>query len=259
MASLNPKRALGGAVRSTRHRCRGARAIIRRFCLRTAALATALALASPLVMPSDADAASDTEAFVEELNSQILTLIKDTRSSPEERKRRLQHLLEERFDLETMARLALGRYWRMATPAYREEYKALFSRLLLTAYAIRLESVREVIYVDNRKHVDRIFETLRFRVRASNTDHEHDSLLATTIEVAERPHYRIAYRVRLRNGQLKIINVTIQGVNLIITWRAEFAAIARREGLDGLLSLLGAKLTHQNAPTIQARSDRTTG
>lgn len=259
MALLTPKGALGGPIRSTRRQCRGARAVIRRFRLWTAALATALAVASPLVMSSGTDAASYPEAFIQELNHQVLTLIKDTRSSPEERKRRLQRLLEERFDLETMARLALGRYWRMATPTYRQEYKVLFARLLLTSYVIRLESLREVIYVDNRKHVGQIFETLKFKVQATYTNDERDSLLITTIEVAQRPQYRITYRVRSRNGELKIVNVTIQGMNLIITWRAEFGAVVRRHGLDGLLSLLGAKLTHQNTRSKPHRSDQTTG
>jgi ABC-type transporter MlaC component len=203
-----------------------------------------------------AEAPRGLETFIQDLNSQVLALIKDIGSSPEERRRRLQRLLEERFDLETMARLALGRHWRRATPAFRDAYTAVFARLVLYSHVTHLESVREAIFVRHNNYTERILENLKIQVKSTRKPDGRDSIVVTTIQLAERPPIQIAYRVRSVNGELKIVNVTRAGLNLVVTRRAEFAAIVRMHSLQGLLSRLQARVDFPDGGDETARRAR---
>lgn len=97
---------------------------------------------------------SDPGAFIQNFGNEAVAMIKDRESSREQRKKHMRHLLAQRFDFDTIARFSLGRYWRRATPAQRREYTRLFSRLVLETYALRLEKIREAIFVRYSDHTD---------------------------------------------------------------------------------------------------------
>ena len=65
--------------------------------------------------------------------------------------------------------------------------------------------------------------------------------MVTAIRFPERPAVQIIYRVRSRNGELKIVNVIQSGLDLIVMRRAEFSAYVRTHGVEGLLSALRAQ------------------
>ena len=181
---------------------------------------------------------SHPRAFIQNFASEAVAIIEDRESSREQRKKHMRHLLAQRFDLDTIARLSLGRYWRRATPAQRGEYTRLFSRLVLETYALRFETLREAIFVRNGNHKDRIFGSIKVRIKGIQRMDDQNSLVVTEIRVLDWPPHQIAYRVRSRNGDLRIVNVIEAGVNMIFTRRAEFASYVRGHGVEGLMALL---------------------
>ena len=76
-------------------------------------------------------------------------LVLDQVQSEEEIERGLIALLDDRFDVPTLSRFVLGRYWRSASAEEREEYQNIFSTYIVKSYfntAIdRSESVGPVI------------------------------------------------------------------------------------------------------------------
>ncbi len=184
------------------------------------------------------DVRSDPGAFIQNFGNEAVAMIKDRESSREQRKKHMRQLLAQRFDLDTIARLSLGRYWRRATPAQRGEYTCLFSRLVLETYVLRLETLREKIFVRHGNYTDRILGSIEVRIKGIQRMDDQDSLVVTELRVFDRPLHQIAYRVRSRNGEFRIVNVIEVGVNMIFTRRAEFSSYIRGHGVEGLLALL---------------------
>ena len=55
------------------------------------------------------------------------------------------------------------------------------------------------------------------------------------------PPLECDWRVRQRDGKLRIIDVMVEGVSMAVTQRSEFSAVIKSRGFDGLLSALRAR------------------
>ncbi len=51
--------------------------------------------------------------------------------------------------------------------------------------------------------------------------------------------------MRAQGGEYRIIDVLIDGISLTLTQRSEFASVIAREGLDGMLAVLRARVAKQ--------------
>ncbi len=161
-------------------------------------------------------------AFVKQLGDRTIEVLSNESYSPEDRMKHYRELLRDGFAVNTIARFALGRYWRRATPEVREEYLALFQEFVLDIYSKRLNG----------------FSGETFAVLKSQTVNESDTMVSTEISSGDSPPIRVDYRVRSQEGTLKIVDVLVEGISLIVTQRSEFASVINRDGLDGLLDKL---------------------
>ncbi len=175
--------------------------------------------------------------FVLALGSEAVLLQSAVRSEPlEKRAAVLQGLVRRGFNLELISQFVLGRFWHRATAEERAEFQELFTEYLTNSYARHLGTYQA--------------ETLN--IVASHLVGSQDVLVETSVESSDGTANPI-WRVRTKDGEYKIIDVSIDGVSLALTRRREFAAVINRQGLDGLLDMLRVKLTAQakaahNAP-----------
>lgn len=148
----------------------------------------------------------------------------------EERSRRFRHALNDSFDLKTIARFTLGRHWRTATAAQRAEYRRLFEEFLVRSYASRFRDL----------------DRMTLRIRRTDAITGRDRLVSTTLtdDRRRRKPLNIAWRVRKKGPELRIIDVVVEGVSMSVTQRDEFQSVIHNRGgtLDGLLSALRARL-----------------
>ena len=161
-------------------------------------------------------------AFVKQLGDRTIEVLSNESYSPEDRMKHYRELLRDGFAVNTIARFALGRYWRRATPEVREEYLALFQEFVLDIYSKRLNG----------------FSGETFAVLKSQTVNESDTMVSTEISSVDSPPIRVDYRVRSQEGTLKIVDVLVEGISLIVTQRSEFASVISRDGLVGLMDKL---------------------
>lgn len=131
------------------------------------------------------------------------------------------------FDFNTMTRLAVGKYWRMADEAQRQSLTAEFRQLLIRTYTRAYASNREV-----RATV------MPSRLEAGATEATVKTQLSLP---GSRPPITVDYDMRLYAGGWKIYNVTVDGVSLVTTYRADFAERIRRTGIDGLIVSLAER------------------
>lgn len=190
----------------------------------------AFALASICLLPTLAQAqqAATAEAveavrYVEDLGGKAVAVVATTSPDAlEQRHERLKELVREGFDLKLMGRFVLGRFWRSADETQRAEFQDLFARHLVSIYARQLDGYRA--------------ET--FAVTAVRGVGARDLLVETRIERRGDEPLDTAWRLRDRDGRYKIIDVMVGGISLALTQRQEIASAAKREGLEGLLTLM---------------------
>jgi len=137
----------------------------------------------------------------------------------------VQQRLLPRFNFEVMTQLAVGRPWTQATPAQKAELLNEFRMLLVRTYTNVLFSNR------NQKTA----------VRSQATTAQGDVTIELEVSSASGVPVRLTLRMRAKDGDWKVIDVSVDGVSLIVNYRTSFAREITQSGIDGLIKSLAAK------------------
>ena len=98
-------------------------------------------LLTTLVLSTTSPArAGDAEEFVRTTGERAFTSLAGDITG-RQRTQFFRELLNDSFDLTTIARFTLSRYWRLASPTQRTEYRRLFEEFLVQAYANRFSGL----------------------------------------------------------------------------------------------------------------------
>jgi phospholipid transport system substrate-binding protein len=54
---------------------------------------------------------------------------------------------------------------------------------------------------------------------------------------------QLDYAMRKTDGGWKIYDIVVEGVSLVLTYRSEFDAVVKQQGVDGLIKALAQKNT----------------
>ena len=181
--------------------------------------------ALPIQAAKATDQALATE-LIQTLGDRAFSTLQNSAMSLEEREAEFASILREGFDLNLIARFVLGKYWRQASDEQRDDYVRAFSDFVIITYARRLGG----------------FSGQSFAITGSkHSGEKKDVLVGTKIERPGAPPIQAAWRVRAIDGKARIIDVVVEGVSMAVTQRQEFAAVARRSGIDGLVQVLRAQ------------------
>ena len=204
--------------------------------LRPHGILMAIALACLTWSPAPA-AAADTRAaerFISNLGDRTLEMLQQPDLALDQATASFRELFSSNFDIPTIGRFVLGRYWRSATQQQREEFLELFQELIVETYARRFSE----------------YSGQSFRVDGSRELSERDSMVSTAIINADgAPIATIDWRVRERDGQQRIIDVVVEQISMGVTQRSDYDAVIQRGGgnIDVLLDALRDQIeTAQN-------------
>ena len=164
--------------------------------------------------------------LIQVVGNEVLEILRDATLSDERKLDRLIELLDGPIDLDLVARLILGRHWRAASEAQRQEYLELFRGYALNFLASKLHLYRGQSY----------------EVLDAQVINERDALVAMRILGNEGPPLKVDWRLREQDGTLMAIDVIVEGVSLIVTQRSEFGSVIERNGFEGLLAELRARI-----------------
>lgn len=141
-----------------------------------------------------------------------LTTLRDDKLGREERARRLDALLAQGFDLDRVARLTLGRYGKTASAEERREFASLFKSYVLTAYGRQFDA----------------YAGWRLRTAAVAPAGE-DVMVESWLEGGGAP-VRVDWRLTPTADGWRILDLKVEGVSFLVTYRAEFATVIERGG-----------------------------
>lgn len=179
-----------------------------------------LALLAPLWTTGHAAAATAEQArlLIQGLEQPAIAMASPSLSYAA-KEQRFRQMLDEHFDMASIARFVLGRHWRTATPEQRGMFVPLFEGLVVKVWVRRFQE-----YSGERLDIT--------QVRPAPGGFEVDSLV-------RRPRgqpTQVQWRLADTGNSLKVTDIIVDGVSMAITYRSDYAAVIRSSGMDGLLA-----------------------
>jgi phospholipid transport system substrate-binding protein len=191
-------------------------------------LVTFLSAAFLSIAFSATGAETSPDALVKSTADEVLTVIRTTKDKKALREAAEQKVLPH-FDFRAMTQLAVGRYWRDATPAQQKALEDAFRQLLVNTYTASLNVAstgKESIEVKP----------------AEAKPGENDVVVRTLVRTPNRPQpIPIDYRMTKGRDGWKVYDVIVENLSLVTNYRSSFASEIQRSGIDGLIKVLQAK------------------
>lgn len=201
-------------------------------------LAGVAAVSLPVMAPATAMAQSAKGAqpsaeFVQGLGDKAIATLADPKVSKDQAKAVFRDLLNQNFDINTISRFVLGRYWNLANDAQKKEYQALFEQMIVEVYAERFSQ----------------YAGEKFKVGSGQASGENDAVVTSQVlRPNGQPPVNVSWRVRSKDGGFKIIDVIVENVSMSVTQRSEFASVIESNGgkFEALLDALRQRIRTAN-------------
>ncbi len=178
---------------------------------------------------SAAQIAEGARTFMEQLSVRAIEQLTGQDISEETREARFRDLFNEVFDVRTMARFVLGRYWKRSDHALRERFVAAFEDFVVAAYLDRF----------------RAFTGEKLEVFSSTPNKRgNGAVVDSQILRPNGEPVRVHWDIYLNKGGVyRIVDIKAEGISLAQTHRSEFSAIINKDGggVEYLISALQKK------------------
>jgi len=183
--------------------------------------------------PAQAAPTGPGTAIVEKANKTIAGLLKKKVKAGSQGEKELVAKVtvqvRDLLDIDELGKAALATHWAAATPAQQTEYLALLRALIEAEYLKGLRS--NVSY------------TVSYEGETAGTV-AGEVIVSTKIKAKRkgRPFtIGIDYVLRPHGGTLRAYDVKTDGVGMVENYRAQFAKIIAKSGMDGLLAKMRKK------------------
>jgi phospholipid transport system substrate-binding protein len=130
------------------------------------------------------------------------------------------------FDFTRMTRLAVGRYWRDATPEQQQKLVKEFRDLLVRTYSISLSNYKN--------------QTIDYKPLRMNPGDTDVTVKTTVLQPGGQPIPIDYQMIKTPNGW-KVYDITVEGVSLVVNYRSSFAQEIQQGGMDKLIQTLADK------------------
>ena len=180
---------------------------------------------SPLLCSAEATGASALDTVQSFYDTLLATMRRGNELGQSGRFIQLQPVVHSIFDLPFMARMAIGSGWATVSSAQQQELIEAFERYIAAIYADRFDTYSgEQLQVLGEQRSD-AGTVVMTRIVDSNGEPEN-----------------VNYLMRSRGSMWQIADVFLNGtISELAIRRSEFAAIRRRQGVDGLIAELNRK------------------
>jgi phospholipid transport system substrate-binding protein len=139
----------------------------------------------------------------------------------------MDQLVVPHFDFQTMSRAVLGSSWRGATSEQQNAFLNEFKELLIGTYTANL-----IQYLDNKI----------VYYQAESRPESRFVLVRTEVQGAVNNNsLPIDYRMHQVDGKWMVVDVAVDKVSLVSTYRGSFRSEINNDGLDSLIAKLAEK------------------
>ena len=129
----------------------------------------------------------------------------------------IEPVIVKHFQIHTIARISLGRYWRSLSAIEQTKLKSLLKDLVISTYTFRFKN-----------HDGQVFSIIG--TEPITTDRSRvKSLLKTRTETVS-----LNYQLQLENGSWKIYDIVANGVSDLSLKRSNYSAIFKKGGISSV-------------------------
>ncbi len=159
----------------------------------------------------------------------ILVILQDktlqTPEKKEERRGKVESVVDGFFDFREMAKRSLARHWRSLPEAERDHFVSLFAKLVKQRYITKIDAY-------SGQHVEYKKEIIRKNQAIVKTVLDNNGTLIP-----------IDYKLRNSDGQWLTFDMKIENVSLVVNYRRDFAGVIKRKKYAGLVARLEKKVS----------------
>jgi phospholipid transport system substrate-binding protein len=193
-------------------------------------LALAAALTGAVIVTGAAHASPDAHVVIANFQANLLDVMKNSQSlGYAGRYKRLDAALSKAFDLNAMAKVAVGRQWSSLTPDQQTQLDQLFRQLSAATFASRFDGYTE------GEH---------FEIVDSATLPDGDLTVRTRLVLPKQDAVGITYRMHNGNAGWQVIDVYLNDmISELAMRRSEFSSLLRQGGPDTLIRTIRVKVS----------------
>ena len=172
------------------------------------------------------------DQLVQKITNDVLDAVKSDKQLAAGDKQKALKLAEEKvlpyIDFEEATRLAVGRAWAQASPEQKKRLVGEFRNMLVRTYSNAIQAYHG--------------QTLKVLPSRGKPDADEASVRTQFVRPGGQP-LPIEFQMRKTPEGWKVYDISVEGVSLVLTYRSEFDAVAKQEGIDGLIKRLAQKNT----------------
>ena len=177
------------------------------------------------------------EDLVRKVTEDVLAAIKSDKALQAGDREKALALAEQKVlphvDFAEATKLAVGRAWSNATPEQQKKLVDSFRAMLVRIYANAIDAYRG--------------QTMRVQPVSTPAGATEVTVRNQYIRPGQTP-VAVDYAMRRTPEGWKIYDITVEGMSLVLTYRAEFEQVTRQSGVEGLLKRLAEK---NSPPTLR--------
>jgi len=162
------------------------------------------------------------EEFVKKFANDAIMILGNEQISVNEKNDQFTNLVMSAIDLNLISQFVLSKSWKTATDDQKERYISAFKTYFINSYANKLDQYsNEKIIVNGSENAGK-YVIVDTNIIKEGTD---------TLKI------NLKWRLLNKNGDIKIIDLNIEGISLVIAQREEFQSfLANNDGnLDSLI------------------------
>jgi phospholipid transport system substrate-binding protein len=172
------------------------------------------------------------DELVKKVTDEVLAAVKSDKQLAAGDRQKALKLAEEKvlphIDFQEATRLAVGKSWSQATPEQKQKLVDEFRRMLVRTYSSAIQA-----------YEGQTMKVQPLRMKPDDTD---VTVHNQYVRAGGKP-VQIDYQMRKTDNGWKIYDIVVEGVSLVLTYRSEFDAVVKQQGIDGLIKRLADKNT----------------
>ena len=173
-------------------------------------------------------AISDPGSYVISTTEKAINTLTDESINQQEKEVRFGKLFDENFDIPSISRFVLGKYWKSATKTQKKEFIVTFRNYVVKTYSSRFNE-----YTGEKLSL----------ISSENESNPKLFIVHTALNREDAPPIKVDWRVGLKKDRYVILDIIIEGISLAITQRSEFTSVIDQNdgNVDNLIKLLKEK------------------
>jgi len=173
-------------------------------------------------------AANDPGVYVMEITKNAIDTLTDQSINQSEKENQFGELFDKNFDVPSISRFVLGKYWKQASLDQKKNFIKSFRNYVVKTYSSRFN-----------EYSGEKLKLLNFE----NESNPKIFIVHTGLERDDAPMILVDWRIGKKKNSYVILDIIIEGISLAVTQRSEFVSVIdQNEGnIDQLINLLKEK------------------